>query len=163
MIIHLPFFNEINADEITDYYEVDIEFEQRNIQLDLNFDETSIEPDRLLIVKSYLDDLSAIIDIAQKEIDNDFANGDEVQEFLNFHTTEMDQDELDDLLKNADKSLSVDQQILSVVQLKRIGFYPEEEDEFAILDFVLHEEVSQYILIVKMSDSKTVDHITMES
>jgi len=67
MIINLPFFNELNSDSLTDYYEVDIDLEQKKIQLDINFNERSIESNKLLILKSYLNDLPEIIDIAKKK------------------------------------------------------------------------------------------------
>jgi hypothetical protein len=163
MIIDLPFFNELNSDSLTDYYEATIDFEQATIQLDINFDETTIDPDKLLTVMNYLDELQAIIGIAKKGIFNDFENGEDVKEFLTFHIEELDKSDLDSLLKHADKTLSLEQQILSILKLRRIGFYPDDDDEFAILDFVLDKEISQYILVVKINDSKTVDHITMES
>ncbi|MGN8069735.1 DUF2004 domain-containing protein [Mucilaginibacter sp. SG564] len=163
MIINLPFFNELDSDSLTDYYEIDIDLEQNQIQLDINFDETNIEPGRLAVLKSYLDDLPKIIDTAKKEIFNDFDQGDAVKEYLTFHTEELDQSDLDKLLKNTDKNLSIDLQLLSILKLRRIGFYPDEEEEFAILDFILDKDISQYILVVKMNDNKTLDHITMES
>jgi hypothetical protein len=163
MIINVPFFNELNSDSLTDYYEVDIDLEQNKVQLDINFEETTIEPDKLLIVKSYLDNLLGIIDIAKTEIYHDFNNGEDVKEFLTFHIEELDQDDLDVLLRDADKKLPILQQILSILKLRRIGFYPHDDDEFATLDFILNEDVSQYILVVKMTKNKTVDHITMES
>ena len=163
MIIDLPFFHELNSDSLTDYYEATIDFEQATIQLDINFDETTIDPDKLLTVKNYLDELQAIIGIAKNGIFNDFENGEDVKEFLTFHIEELDQSDLDSLLTHADKTLSLEQQILSILKLRRIGFYPDADDEFAILDFVLDEEISQYILVVKINDHKTIDHITMES
>jgi hypothetical protein len=163
MINNLPFFNELDSDLLTDYYEVDVDIEQNKIQLDINFDETTIDADKLLVVKSYLDDPQTIIDIAKKEILNDFTNGEDVEEFLSFHIEELDQNDLDNLLEFADKDLSLEEQILSVLKLRRIGFYPDYDDEFAVLDFVLDKDISQYILVVKMNDSKAVDNITMES
>lgn len=148
MIIKLPFFNELNSDSLTDYYEVNIDIKQNKIQLDINFNETIINADRLITLKGYLDAPQAIIDIAKKEIFNDYENGEDVKEFLTFHIEELDQSDLDSLLKHADKSLSLEQQILSVLKLRRIGFYPEDKDEFAVLDFTLNEEISQYLLVV---------------
>lgn len=163
MIINLPFFNELDSDLLADYYEADIDLGLKKLFLDINFDETSIESDRLLILKNYLDDLTGIIDIAENEIRNDFNNGEEVKEFLTFHIEELDQNELADLLKEADQNLSMEQQILSTLKLKRIGFYPDEEENFAVLDFTLNEDLSQYILVVNMTDNKAVNYITMES
>lgn len=163
MIINLPFFNELDSDLLADYYEADIDLGLKKLFLDLNFHETSIESDRLLILKNYLDNLTGIIDIAENEIRNDFNNGEEVKEFLTFHIEELDQNELADLLKEADQNLSIEQQILSTLKLKRIGFYPDEEENFAVLDFTLNEDLSQYILVVNMTDNKAVNYITMES
>ena len=163
MIINLPFFSELDSESLTDYYEVDIDIEQDKVQLDINFDETSIDPGKLLTLKKYLEEPQTIINIAKKEIFNDFENGEDVKEFLTYHIEELDQSELDGLLKYADKALSLEQQILSTLKLRRIGFYPDDDDIFAVLDFVLSGDISQYILVVKMNDHKTVDHITMES
>jgi hypothetical protein len=163
MIINLPFFNELDSESLTDYYEVDIDIEQDKVQLDINFDETNIDPAKLSILKEYLDEPQAIINIAKKEIFSDFENGEDVKEFLAYHMEELDQSELDGLLIHADKTLSIEQQILSTLKLRRIGFYPDNDDVFAVFDFVLSGDISQYILVVNMNDSKTVDSITMES
>jgi hypothetical protein len=163
MIISLPFFNELDSESLTDYYEVDIDIEQDKVQLDINFDETNIDPAKLSILKEYLDEPQAIINTAKKEIFNDFKNGEDVKDFLAYHIDEFDQSELDDLLNHADKTLSIEQQMLSVLTLRRIGFYPDNDDVFAVFDFVFSGDVSQYILVVNMNDSKTVDSITMES
>jgi len=163
MTINLPFFNEIDSDLLVDYYEADIDLNLKKIQLDVNFDENSIELDRLLILKNYLENLSELIDLAEKEIQTDFSNGEEVKEFITFHIEELDKDDIDNLLKEADKNLSIEQQILSILKLKRIGFYPDDEDNFAVLDFTLNEDLSQYILVVNITENKALNYITMES
>jgi hypothetical protein len=163
MIINLPFFGELNSYSLKDYTEIDVVIEQENIQLDINFEDVSIDPDKLIILKRYLEEIQPIIYIAKKEILIDFENGEDVKEFLNFHIEELDQDDMDKILKHTDKTLSVEARILSRIKLKRIGFYPYDDNEFAILDFLLDEDISQYILVVKMNSNKTVDHITMES
>ena len=163
MIINLPFFNELNSDSLNDYYEDKINLEHKKIQIDLNFEKTTIEPDKLLMLKDYLDNLLAIIDIAKEGIYNDFKNGEDVKDYLTFHKKALSKDELIDLLQDADKNLSIEQQILSILKLRRIGFYPYEDESFAVLDFILGEEISQYILVVTMTNNKTIDYITMES
>src|ERR1700754_3411107 len=148
MIIKLPFFNDLDSESLTDYYDVDIDIEQDKVQLDINFDETNIDPAKLDTLKKYLDEPQAIINIAKKEIFNDFENGEDVKEFLTYHMEELDQSELDSLLNHADKTLSIEQQILSTLKLRRIGFYPDNDDVFAVFDFVLSGDISQYILVV---------------
>jgi hypothetical protein len=163
MKIKLPFFDEIDSDSLTDYYQVDAEIEGKQIELDLNFDDTKIDTDSLISLKNYLDTLPGVIEIAKKEILNDYETDENVKEYLTYHIEELDQNELDSLTENADKSTSLEKQMLSVLHLRRIGFYPENEDQYAVFDFVLDLEISQYILVVNMNSAKALDHITMES
>jgi hypothetical protein len=66
-------------------------------------------------------------------------------------------------LKHTDNSLSQSEQLLSILKLKRIGFYPEIENHYTIFDFVTDEDISQYLLVVKLNKEGELDHITMES
>ncbi len=159
----LKYFNEIDLQNLTDYYEVDIDFKGMPLQLDLNFEDTNIEEANLDYVKSILADLDGTLLKVNDFIQNDYKSGEDVQEFLTFHLEELDNDELESLLSDSDKSLTKDEQLLSIIKLKRIGFYPEDNDEYAIFDFVTDEEISQYLLVVKVNSKGELDHITMES
>ncbi|BCY28783.1 DUF2004 domain-containing protein [Flavobacterium okayamense] len=159
----LKYFNEIDLQNLTDYYEVDIDFKGNSVQLDINFQETKINESNLDYLKSILDDLDGILLKVNDFIKNDYKSGEDVKEFLAFHIEELDNDELESLLSDSDKSLSREEQLLSIIKLKRIGFYPEDNDEYVIFDFVTDEEVSQYLLVVKVNSKGQLDHITMES
>jgi hypothetical protein len=163
MAITLPFFGELDPLDLEDYYEIDTLLNENDVQIDLNFDESEIVADSLLIVKDYLENLPALVQLAKKSIDDDFKTGVDVAEFTSFHIEELDNDELEDLLENADKSLSKEEQILSVLKLIRVGFYPENEEEFVVFDFTIDEDISQYLLVVKMNNHKAIEEITMES
>jgi len=44
------------------------------------------------------------------------------------------------------------EKLLSVIQLLRIGFYPEKEDAlFAMYDYTIQEELTNDLLVVKIS------------
>lgn len=159
----LKYFNEIDLQNLTDYYEVDIDFKGNSVQLDINFQETKINESNLDYLKNILDDLDGILLKVNDFIKNDYKSGEDVKEFLAFHIEELDNDELESLLSDSDKSLSREEQLLSIIKLKRIGFYPEDNDEYVIFDFVTDEEVSQYLLVVKVNSKGQLDHITMES
>lgn len=159
----LKYFNEIDLQNLTDYYEVDIDFNGNSVQLDINFQETKINESNLDYLKSILDDLDGILLQINDFIKKDYKSGEDVKEFLAFHMEELDNDELESLLSDSDKSTSREEQLLSIIKLKRIGFYPEDNDEYVIFDFVTDEEVSQYLLVVKVNNKGQLDHITMES
>ncbi|NCD68487.1 DUF2004 domain-containing protein [Mucilaginibacter agri] len=162
MILNLPFFGDLNSESLQDYYDKDVIFGSAKIQLDLNFYETSIDEDKLSILKQYLNDLEKVVELAKKEINSDFKGGENVVEFLEHHIDVLDETELEAIIDTKDKSLSVEQRLLSALKLMRIGFYPEDDD-FAIFDFTLGEEISQYLLVVKFNNQMQLQEITMES
>ena len=162
MPINILYFGDIDTSAVQDYYKTTIDLDNRTIQLDLNFESTAIAADKLHKLLSFLEEISGLLTTVEKFI---YANIDdeEVQFFLDFHKEELLKEELDFLLENADQNLSLSQQILSVTQLRRIGFYPEHDNYFAVFDFGVDENISQYLLVVNMNSDKTINHITVES
>jgi Protein of unknown function (DUF2004) len=163
MKIIIPIFGEINLISLKDYYEEEIIFNGKKLKLDLNFNETEISEDRIQIVINILNNLSNVLNQVWESIEQDFKEGENVNEYIVFHFEEMFEDEIKELLKCSNKGLTRKEQFLSVLNLKRIGFYPEEKDEFAVFDFVTKEELSQYLLVVKLDDKVQPNQITMES
>jgi len=163
MTYNLPFFENLNIKTLKDYYKIDIQYEGQVIRLDLNFNELSVDESRLSIVKNYLDSISDIIQLSKKAIQDDFESGEDVKDYLAFHSEEFDDDTLESLGISKDKDVSVEQQMLSIIKLRRIGFYPEDEDHFAVLDYTIGTHVTQYLLAVTINDRKELEYITMES
>jgi len=158
----LKYFGEINPNELEDYYSTDIEVDGHTIQLDLNFTEISIDESRLIKVDAILENLPAFIGQLKTYIHEDYASGSEVQEYLDFHFDEVDE-ELAALLLKADQSLDKEEQLLSILKLERIGFYPEDDESFCVSDFEIDPEISQYLLVVNTTSDQELNYITMES
>ena len=158
----LRYFEELKPNELEDYYSTNIEFEDRQIEIDLNFSNTSIAESRLLKVNVILEKLPEFVGKLNGFIQDDFKNRNDVQEFLDFHLDEI-AEELVPLLLRADQSLKKDEQLLSILDLKRIGFYPDNDEIFTVSDFGLDEEISQYVLVVNTTQDQELHYITMES
>ncbi|WP_442590744.1 DUF2004 domain-containing protein [Pedobacter sp. AW31-3R] len=156
------YFEELKPNELEEYYSIDIEFEGRQIKLDLNFDNTSIAESRLLTVNAILEKLPEFVGKLNGFIQDDFKTGNDVQEFLDFHLEEVDE-ELVPLLSKTDQSLKKDQQLLSILDLRRIGFYPDNDEVFTVSDFGIDKEISQYVLVVNTTQDQEFHYITMES
>ncbi|RQO66105.1 hypothetical protein DBR43_28130 [Pedobacter sp. KBW06] len=159
----LQYFGDLDQNALNDYYSIDIEIDGHQIGIDLNFQDTSIAEDRLLKVNAVLEKLPAFIGKLRGFIQEDFKNGTEVQEFLDFHLEEVAEEELAPLLSKADQSLKKDEQLLSVLSLRRIGFYPDEDDSFTVSDFETDPGISQYILVVNTTIDQELHYVTMES
>jgi hypothetical protein len=158
----LPHFGEIETDSLEEYYDVDIDFEGRTIQLDLNFEEGTIDPKRLDLVKTFIGQISAYNTKNKTTIASDFAGGDTVKEYIDHHLAELAKEDLATLI-DADSKVSPDQQLLSKLQLVRVGLYPGSEEQFATFDYSIGQEITNYLVVLFTDENGEVEYMTMES
>ena len=163
MLLEIPYFGPIDTSAVDAYYSSQVKVGKHTVKLDINFKQKSIEQNRLTILIEFLKDIEKVIAGSRTAIEYNFANGSEVAEFIDFHLEELDDDSLKLLLNTTDKLLTIEEQLLSVTKINRIGFYPESKTSFAIVDFNLDFKLSDYVLVVILNDSKTLNQITMES
>ena len=159
----LPYFENIDLDSIDDYYNIDIEFQGHTVQLDLNFDEDTAVNANIDLVKKVIDNLVDYAAKAYNSILNDFKTEDTVKDYIEHHLEYIDKNELDRLLFDSDKNLSVAEQLLSKLHLERVGFYPEDKNDFAIFDYTIGREVTNYLIVVKFDSRGSVVDLIMES
>ena len=159
----LPYFSDLNIKALDDYDQVNINLNSKKLQLDISFERTTIAEEKILEVRNFLTTLEAQIDKVHSYIQTDFETSDNVIDYLNFHLEAATEDELNVLLEGADLTIPQTAQLLPKLQLKRIGFYPESIEEFAVFDFILNEEISQYLLVVKTNSAGELTHLEMES
>ena len=133
------------------------------MELDLNFENSSIDEKNLRQTANLLENLKESIDKVKGFINEDFQTGDAVDEYITFHLEELFEEDLDELLKDTDKTLSQREQFFSLLHLERIGFYPECENHHTVFDFVVNRDFSDNLLVVKLKENGELDHITMES
>lgn len=152
-----------NVDFNTDYLETTIKFQNREIQLDINTDAVLGENSWVKEYEEYISKLEALKEKIDKEIIEDFENEGITKEWVDFHLEELGEAiEEEGLLKECDKNLSLDRQVLSVLKLNRIGIYPEYED-YAIWDYILDDEISDEILVIVTDKNGEIVDITWES
>lgn len=152
-----------NVDFNTDYLETTIEFQNREIQLDINTDAVLGENNWVKEYEEYISKLEIFKEKIDKKIIEDFENNGITKEWVDFHLEELGEViEEEGLLKECDKKLSLDRQVLSIIKLRRIGIYPEYEG-YAIWDFILDDEISDEILVIVTDKNGEIVDITWES
>ncbi len=52
---------------------------------------------------------------------------------------------------------------MSSLHLERIGFYPNQPEQFAVFDYSLGESLTNYLLVVNFDDQGRVTEVAMES
>ncbi len=152
-----------NVDFNSDYLETTIEFQNREIQLDINTDAVLGKDSWVKEYEEYISKLETFKEKIDKEIIKDFENNGVTKEWVDYHSEElMESIEENGTLDSCDKNLPIDRQILSALKLNRIGIYPKYED-YAVWDYILDDEISDEILVIVTDKNGEIVDITWES
>lgn len=163
--ISLPYFGELDSSALEDYYDTSLDFNGVQISMDLNFENSVIDPKKLLSVKNFIENLESY-DIKNKEyINNDYddAEGDTVKFYLEHHLDEVDDKTLLTLIDFEDRSVDPEDQLLKKLHLVRVGFYPDSDDHFATFDYSIGEEITNYLVVIFTKEDGSLDYMTLES
>jgi hypothetical protein len=163
--IKLPYFGNIDTASLDEYYDVDIDFNGQEVQIDLNFENSNIESKRLESAKQFIDNLR-IHDLNNKKyIQNDFEDedGDTVRLYLEHHLEELGVDDLNHLIGNNTKTVDQPNLLLKKLHLVRVGLYPDSESQFAIFDYTIGKDITNYLVVINTDENGNLDYMTMES
>ena len=163
--IKLPHFGTLDAGSLEEYYDVDIDFNGLEIQIDLNFENNAIDVQRLETSKQFIENLR-IHDLSNKKyIEDDFSNkaGDTVRFYLENHLEELGTDDLEGLIGKGTKTADQPRLLLKKLHLVRVGLYPDSKDQFAIFDYSIGKELTNYLVVINTDENGNLDYMTMES
>jgi Protein of unknown function (DUF2004) len=159
----LPYFGEIVLKPLEDYLDVDIDFKGKTVNIDLNFEEETISKKTLEVTKSILERLDIFYKNAQDAMNENFKHaGGFVDYYVGRCIEDMDEEDLQAILQNADKNLDEKQQVLASIFLTRVGIYPHESN-LVILDFTISTDIWDELLVIRMDSSGEVEDIVCES
>lgn len=162
----LPYFKPVELKKPQEYNSTQIEFNNHEVDLDLNFWGEPIEARRLDIVKNILDNLKDFDKKNLLYIEQDYAdqNADTAKTYVDHHLTELSEEELAAVVDFSNSSTTPEKQLINALRLVRVGFYPDEgEDQVAVFDYSLGYDVTNYLIVIFINEKGELDHITMES
>ena len=161
----LPHFGEIDPKNLEEYSDVDIDFDGQELQIDLNFENNSIDIQRLDVVKKFIENISAFDKKNRKYIEEDYADQDcdTVRTYLEHHLEEIGKDELSELVDFDNKETDSFTQLMNSLKLVRVGLYPDNEGQFAIFDYSIGRDLTQYLVVINTDENGNLDYMTMES
>ena len=159
---NLTHIGEIDSENIEEYYETELTVNGRHIEVDLNFDEDSIDVSKLERINEWLSDVAKLDELGLAAVQADFKSGGTVREYIEHHLEELDADDLKELLKRA-KGATKEEKMLSVIKLKRIGFYPQTEERFFNLDYTIEGDLTDYLVVLDFTEDGKLHYITTES
>nr|WP_315423927.1 DUF2004 domain-containing protein [uncultured Pedobacter sp.] len=161
----LPYFGNLPTENLEEYYDVDIELNGNEIQVDLNFENQTVDILILDKVKNFIEKLEKFDKLNKTYILNDYndEDGDTVKFYLEHHLEEVDKEELTKLVNFDDTITEPEQQLLSKLKLVRVGLYPDNEDNFAIFDYSIGKDITNYLVVINTDENGQLDYMTMES
>ncbi|PWS27016.1 hypothetical protein DHW03_13435 [Pedobacter yonginense] len=161
----LPHFGDLPTENLEEYYNVDIDFNGNEIQMDLNFENKSIDRLTMDKVKHFIENIDRFDKLNKTYILNDYndEDADTVKFYLEHHLEEIGKDELSKLINFDATTTKPEQQLLTKLILVRVGLYPENADNFAIFDYSIGREITDYLVVIITNEKGELVNMTMES
>lgn len=163
--IKLPYFGNLDNGSLEEYYDAGIDFNGKEIQIDLNFEHHTIDIKRLEIVKHFIENLR-IHDLNNKRyLQNDFddKDADNVRFYVEKLLEETGTDELAELIGRGTKTIDQPRLLLKKLQLVRVGLYPDSETSFAVFDYTIGKELTDYLVVINTDENGNLDNISIEN
>jgi hypothetical protein len=161
----LPLFNELDTDDLDNLYEAESVLNGRSFKIDLSFDNGKASTVKLEAVEQLIVNIAAFDGknkayIAKDYADNTFGT---VRTYVEHHLEELDKEQLK-YFADIDKSgFSTESQIMKSLHLVRVGLYPDHDDQFAIFDYSIGKDLTQYLVVIVTDKNGNLKEMAMES
>ncbi len=156
--LNLPYFGKITIEPTKDY-DIKIKLDDYSISADLNFYEEVVDKRTLSGVESILNDLPTFLDNSNEILIADYNKGRVVKDYIEHHLEVIEKYELDQLLRKADKTESIESQLLSIMKVVRIGFYPDADSQYVVFDFSIGTNKTDYRITIRYNNAGKFDSI----
>lgn len=164
-IVELPYFGPLNTASIEEYYESEFEHNTITITVDLNFENNTIDEERLFTVKKFLENIPVWIGKTTQYIQDNLKDGDDdtVREYADFLFEVMDEADLAELIDIETDPEEQIAQIAEMLHLSRIGLYPDGDNHFAIFDYTIGRDIVDNLVVIHTDENGVLDYMTIES
>jgi hypothetical protein len=161
----MPLFGQLDPTNLDDYYDVDIDFDGHSIQIDLNFDNKTIDPSRLDMVNKFIDNIATFDKNNKKHIEQDYAddNCDTVNTYIEYLINDNDKEDLAQFTSLENDTLNTGQQLIKAFKLVRLGLYPDSEKRFATFDYTIGRDLTDDLVVIFADQFGDMDYMTLES
>jgi Protein of unknown function (DUF2004) len=156
-------FGEIDMEHLNDIYETTINFNNRVVVADIIFDEDSVTENKMAAIHIFLNDIEKFHEMAINAIKNDVETDGAVSSYINHHIETLDENELSKIINQGNVTDSKETKLLAAFYLKRIGFYPDDESQFAVFDYTIGTHVTNYLIAVNFAKGGKIVNLAMES
>lgn len=163
--VKLPHFGMLDASSVEEYYDAAVNYNNTEIQIDLNFESTSVDIQKLETVKHFIDNIR-IHDLSnRKHIEKDFDDdgSDTVKFYIENHLEVLAEDTIASLIGSHTRIAEQPRLLLKKLHLIRVGLYPNKADQFATFDYSISSEITDQLVVVFTDENGNLDYMTTES
>ena len=157
-----PVFGPLHEDA-EGYWSKSITHGDASIKVDLNID-GDIDDVDVGRLTSRLSALPALEDQARAAMQADVESEDSaITLYRSHHAAELSEETLASCFGGSDAWKTDVSAFVAALQLKRVGLYPDDEEQSIIMDFTLGESATNYLLVVSFDSEGQVVAVDMES
>ena len=164
-ILERPDFAQIDIEKLEDYYDWTLNYGERKLNLDLNFETESTNQSELNQIIEFAKKIPEFDNQNRNYIKSDFEqNVSIISDYLNFYLDELDESELGGIIDLKNRGKSRNSLLMEQLNLIRVGIYPQAS-YFATFDYSIDidGEPCNQLLVLNINQDGTLDYITWES
>ena len=164
-ILEKPDFTEIDIEKLKNYYNWKLNYGERIMKLDINFEIESTNQSELNQIREFINKIPEFDIQNRSYIKSDFEqDASEVSDYLNFYLDELDESELAGIINLKNRKNSRNSLLMKKLNLIRVGIYPQHS-YFGTFDYSIdiEGEPCNQLLVVNINKDGTLNDITWES
>ncbi len=164
-VLEKPDYTKIDIEKLEDYYNWTLNYGERKLNLDLNFETESTNKTELNQIIEFVKKIPELDIQNRNYIKSDFEQDVSMtSDYLNFYIDELDKSELGQIIDLKNRKKSRNNLLIEQLNLIRVGVYPQAS-YYATFDYSIYidGEPCNQLLVVNINQDGTLDHITWES
>lgn len=165
MPLSIPVLGEIELEPAPDgYWTFQLDHRGHAVDLDFNIEGNMLTQGAVDTVAKFLANLEAYDGLAKNAIRDDYQRGDEyaVRLYVSHHLEQLGVEGLARCFGIDDPKTVDPETFLSKLHLHRLGLYPDDEDQLAILDYTIDGSLTDYVIAVGFDSQGKVGSVEME-
>ena len=155
----LLFFGDIDLNEVKSEYTSSLQFDDEKITVNLNiFENDSVTPEMIEKADAFLQKIEDAIRNAYKYLLDDYESEGETYGYIQHHIDQLSPEEMIEILGKHTPDVDQNDDLVAHLKINRIAIFPEDDDEFAVFDFTIGRDYSDYVIAIYTDiESKLID------
>lgn len=146
---NLLFFGDIDLEQVKSEYISSLNFDGSKIALNLNiFDDETVTPEIIKKANVFLENIDEIIRRVYKFLLDDYESEGETYGYIQHHIDNLENEDIIQILGKHTPEIAQNDDLVAKLKLNRIAVFPEDDDEFAVFDFTIGSDYTDYVMAI---------------